>query len=74
MMGFFRDRVSLFAQAGFVNPDPPDLCLLNSYDYRREPPALDLISLSFYSAFTSGSSTLSPHFKAVSHLSTLLLQ
>jgi hypothetical protein len=22
-----------------LNPDPPDLCLLSSYDYRQEPPA-----------------------------------
>jgi hypothetical protein len=28
----------LFAQAA-LNPDPPDFCLLSSWDYRREPPA-----------------------------------
>jgi hypothetical protein len=36
---FFKDRVSreLFPWAG-LEPHPPDLCLLSSWDYRGEPP------------------------------------
>jgi hypothetical protein len=34
----------LFAQAGFEH-DPPDLCLLSSWDYRREPPAPGMANL-----------------------------
>jgi hypothetical protein len=37
-VGYFRDRVSRTICLGFTsNHDPPDLCLLSSQDYKREP-------------------------------------
>jgi hypothetical protein len=37
---FFLNRVSQnYLPRLALNLDPPDLCLLSSYDYRREPPA-----------------------------------
>jgi hypothetical protein len=39
VMGFFQDRVSRTVCPGLAsNQDPPDLCLLRSWDYRCEPP------------------------------------
>jgi hypothetical protein len=40
-VGFFWDRISRSICPGLTsNFDPPDLCLLSSWDYRREPLAL----------------------------------
>jgi hypothetical protein len=39
--GFFGDRVSRTICPADLNRDPPDLCLLSSQDYRREPLAPD---------------------------------
>jgi hypothetical protein len=37
-MGFLENGLLGLA----LNPDPPDLCLLSSWDYRREPLTLGL--------------------------------
>jgi hypothetical protein len=43
VMGFFKmGSQELFVGAGLK---PPDLCLLSSWDYRREPPAPGLCVL-----------------------------
>jgi hypothetical protein len=35
---FFQDRFSNYFPRLASNRDPPDLCLLSSWDYRSEPP------------------------------------
>jgi hypothetical protein len=45
---FFRDRVLRNYLPGLgLNHDPSDLCLLSSWDYRREPPASGSLPLSY---------------------------
>jgi hypothetical protein len=39
MLGISTQGLSNYLPRLALNRDPPDLCLLSSWDYRREPPA-----------------------------------
>jgi hypothetical protein len=60
VLGVFEiGSCKLFAWAGFVR-DPPDLCLLSSYDYRCEPPVPSPVHGEIVKKYSTGT-TMMPH-------------
>jgi hypothetical protein len=61
LWGVFQDRVLWTICLGLAsNHDPPDLCLLSSWDYRREPLVLAQTSLPEHQLMSQHCLVLSP--------------